>query len=230
MLVRVAAQIRASTSFHSIAHCVIAELASRGLRSALVLCDAAGEPALWIGDFERAIAQAYLDGGFREDALFAAICARFVAASEPGLWVGPILGNDGVIGMLRVATHAADTSELTMIAAYISIRIALLGLTLDHVRTLDTLTRRQREVAELVAHGCTNVEIGDMLRISSNAVKKHVSRVLSLLDVTNRTELAGLTGRWRIPTESDRTLPPTIHVVLRNPSKSIATDCPEEVA
>ncbi len=51
-----------------------------------------------------------------------------------------------------------------------------------------------------------------------------------MLDVSNRTELAGLTGRWRIPTESDRTLPPTIHVVLRNPSKSIATDCPEEVA
>ena len=54
---------------------------------------------------------------------------------------------------------------------------------------------RQREVVELVAHGCTNAEIGKMLDISANAVKKHVSRVLALLEVTNRTELAALVGR-----------------------------------
>lgn len=52
------------------------------------------------------------------------------------------------------------------------------------------LTTRQREVAELVAFGCTNAEIGTMLRISANAVKKHVSRLLELLDASNRTELA----------------------------------------
>jgi DNA-binding NarL/FixJ family response regulator len=52
------------------------------------------------------------------------------------------------------------------------------------------LTARQREVAELVAFGCTNAEIGNMLSISANAVKKHVSRLLELLEASNRTELA----------------------------------------
>src|SRR5438045_1535505 len=93
MLVRVAAQIRMSTSFPSIAHCVIQELASRGLRSALVLCDGSGDPAVWIGDSDPRAAQAYLDGGFREDPMLAAVRDRFVAVSAPGLWVGPILGN-----------------------------------------------------------------------------------------------------------------------------------------
>lgn len=57
------------------------------------------------------------------------------------------------------------------------------------------LTSRQREVAELVGFGCTNAEIGRMLRISANAVKKHVSRLLELLDASNRTELASTLSR-----------------------------------
>ncbi len=52
------------------------------------------------------------------------------------------------------------------------------------------LTRRQREVADLVTFGCTNAEIANMLAISANAVKKHVSRLLALLEASNRTELA----------------------------------------
>ena len=64
---------------------------------------------------------------------------------------------------------------------------------------LEQLTTRQREVVELVAHGCTNAEIAKMLGVSANAVKKHVSRVLALLDVTNRTELAALVGRSTAP-------------------------------
>lgn len=52
------------------------------------------------------------------------------------------------------------------------------------------LTSRQRQIAELVVHGCTNPEIAQMLAISANAVKKHVSRLLELLEASNRTELA----------------------------------------
>ena len=81
----------------------------------------------------------------------------------------------------------------------------ILRLTLPELHRLDALVRgrltllsgagpaltsRQREVAELVAFGCTNAEIGNMLSISANAVKKHVSRLLDLLDASNRTELA----------------------------------------
>jgi len=233
MLVRVAERIRNATSFHAIAHCVITELATvPGVRtSALVLCDHVGEPTLWIGDgsCDRAAVHAYLESGHREDAAFARARTTHVPHGEGDQWVAPLLGGDGVIGMLRIAGDV-DRSELTMIAAYISIRIAILGLGLADARSLDALTPRQREVAELVAHGCTNHEIARMLSISANAVKKHVSRVLAVLDVSNRTELAALTGRWRMPSGIDQLLPPTLVVVLRNGPKRLGSVQQEEVA
>ena len=235
MLVRVAERIRSATTFHAIAHCVIAELATlEGIRgSALVLCDVAGEPTVWVGDasFDRVAVRAYLEGGYREDACFARARTTYLPQCAGELWVAPILGGDGVIGMLRVVLGGPiDRSDLTTIAAYVSIRIAILGIALDDARSIESLTPRQREVAELVAHGCTNLEIGRMLSISANAVKKHVSRVLAVLDVSNRTELAALTGRWRTSSGTDQVLPPSIEVVLRNPAKPITPQLDEEVA
>ena len=235
MLVRVVERIRNATSFHAIAYVVVIELAQLdGVGgSALVMCDARGEPTLWLGDgfVERAAAHAYLDGGFREDACFARVRTTYITHSDGDLCVAPILGGDGVIGMLRVAIEGdVDRDIMTALAACISIRIAILGLVLDDVRSIDALTPRQREVAELVAHGCTNIEIARMLAISPNAVKKHVSRVLVMLDVSNRTELAALTGRWRSPSGIDQSLPQPLQVVIRNPSKPLAREPPEEVA
>jgi DNA-binding CsgD family transcriptional regulator len=58
------------------------------------------------------------------------------------------------------------------------------------------LSARQREIAWLVSRGCTNAEIAGMLGCSSHAIKKQVSRVLALLDVSNRTELAAVVAGW----------------------------------
>lgn len=56
-----------------------------------------------------------------------------------------------------------------------------------------TLTARQSEIVHLVSRGFTNPEIGRMLAISMNAVKRHVSRLLAMYDASNRTELTWLT-------------------------------------
>lgn len=69
---------------------------------------------------------------------------------------------------------------------------ALVAERLSHVQLGPALTPRQHEVAELVSCGCTNPEIGRMLAISPNAVKKHVSRLLEVTGASNRTELATL--------------------------------------
>jgi DNA-binding CsgD family transcriptional regulator len=189
-----------------------------------VLCDQNGDPTQWIGDpfWSRDDAQAYLDGDYRDDACFEAARLTCMPCALADLWIAPLLGSDGVIGMLRIVHDGADTYELTVIAAYISIRLAILGLSLEDSRSIDALTARQREVAELVAHGCTNGEIASMLSISANAVKKHVSRVLVALEVSNRTELAALTGRWRL-SGTDQSLPPDLVVAVRNPLKPLAT-------
>ncbi len=227
-LVRVVERIRGAGSVDAIGYAVIAELAQvAGVRgTALVLCDATGDPALWIGSacFDPASARTYLEHASRDE--LAQLRATYACLVCGDVWVMPILGDRGVVGVLRVAIDAPPSVDLAMVAACISIRIAALGDT----ASLGALTVRQREVAELVAHGCTNAEIGRMLAISPNAVKKHVSRVLEALEVSNRTELAALTGRWKLASGNDQVLPPAVHVVVRNPAKPNATPCRAEVA
>lgn len=53
--------------------------------------------------------------------------------------------------------------------------------------TEETLGARQIEVVTLMAEGCTNKEIGQILNISENTVKTHVSGLFRHLGVTRRT-------------------------------------------
>jgi NarL family two-component system response regulator LiaR len=54
---------------------------------------------------------------------------------------------------------------------------------------LDELTSREREVLRLIADGKSNEEVAEVLVISLNTVKKHVSNILSKLQLHNRIEL-----------------------------------------
>lgn len=55
---------------------------------------------------------------------------------------------------------------------------------------LDRLSPREREVAEAVGRGSSNAEIGAELFMGVATVKMHVSRILTKLDLNNRTQLA----------------------------------------
>jgi DNA-binding CsgD family transcriptional regulator/tetratricopeptide (TPR) repeat protein len=57
------------------------------------------------------------------------------------------------------------------------------------------LTRRERQVLELVARGATNREIGEELFMAEKTASVHVSRILAKLGVRSRTEAAGLAHR-----------------------------------
>lgn len=59
----------------------------------------------------------------------------------------------------------------------------------------ETLTRRETEVARLVAEGLTNREIAERLHLSVRTVETHVDRVLGKLDFHTRTQLAVWLGR-----------------------------------
>lgn len=52
-----------------------------------------------------------------------------------------------------------------------------------------TLTRRQREVARMLAAGATNPEVASALHISADTVKSHARAVLGKLGVASRREL-----------------------------------------
>lgn len=62
--------------------------------------------------------------------------------------------------------------------------------TTPNMVTFDTLTRRELEIAAMLAGGWRNEEIADELGISAHTVRTHVQRVLGKLDVHHRLGLA----------------------------------------
>ena len=57
---------------------------------------------------------------------------------------------------------------------------------------LSKLTKRQREILDMVRRGASNRDIADHFSISEGTVKLHVSAILKRLGVRNRTEAAQL--------------------------------------
>ncbi|RRO78696.1 response regulator transcription factor, partial [Corynebacterium bovis] len=55
---------------------------------------------------------------------------------------------------------------------------------------LGQLSAREREIAELVARGMSNPQIGATLFISLPTVKTHVTRIIDKLGVDNRVQVA----------------------------------------
>ena len=58
------------------------------------------------------------------------------------------------------------------------------------MRNLNALTRREKQVAELVGLGFTNPRIAEMLSISRYTVKRHVSNIMGKMAVTDRKKLS----------------------------------------
>src|SRR5947209_14628183 len=71
------------------------------------------------------------------------------------------------------------------------------------------LTKRESEVAELIARGLTNEQIAEQLVLTPGTVANHVAHILAKLDVQSRVQIAttvvrqnagGGRGRgWRYP-------------------------------
>ncbi len=72
------------------------------------------------------------------------------------------------------------------------------------------LTPRQMEIFHLMAKGLSNKEICELLGISANTVKIHVTGILRALDVTNRTEAVFVYNEMM-----GRTAPDTLQERLR---------------
>jgi DNA-binding NarL/FixJ family response regulator len=67
-------------------------------------------------------------------------------------------------------------------------------------RRVEALTPRQREVLELLRQGKSAKEIAEKLFVSEGTAKNHVTRILQLLEVTDRAKLVHLLAQYRIST------------------------------
>jgi len=66
-------------------------------------------------------------------------------------------------------------------------------------RSPDPLTRREREIALLIARGLSNREIADDLVISPATAARHVANILAKLGFTSRTQIASWATRHEPP-------------------------------
>jgi FixJ family two-component response regulator len=74
--------------------------------------------------------------------------------------------------------------------------------TVENRKRLDSLTRRERDVYELLLDGKSNKEIGAALGVGLPTVTKHRARVLKKLGVKNVFELVSVFGKTRRSTNS----------------------------
>ena len=110
---------------------------------------------------------------------------------------GPIIGRGQLIGTInfaRVGNIAAfsqlDLANLGAVCTHFSARLAeLRKQPLESNPLIDRLTPREIQIANLVAKGMTNAEIGAELWITRNSVKQALKRMFRKLDVSARTEM-----------------------------------------
>ena len=114
---------------------------------------------------------------------------------------------DGAIGFVRKDTEPTELLRLlrraaegrTALSGDMALRVAesLRQAPGDRsfAERFAALSPRQQEVVALVAEGRTNREIGDALCLSEGTVKNHVTRILEVMEVTDRTKLAVLAVR-----------------------------------
>jgi two-component system nitrate/nitrite response regulator NarL len=128
--------------------------------------------------------------------------ASLVACAESGL--AAFVDCNGTVAELVTAVHGALRGELScspQVTAMMCDRLAsLAGATSENG---EPLTRREREVAALVAEGLSNKEIAIDLRIGPATVKNHVHNILDKLKVRRRAAIAARMrerGPARLPT------------------------------
>ncbi len=122
------------------------------------------------------------------------ICPR---ADHGHVMVGPIVSQGQLVGGIGITRHRHDPAfnadnlaDLSALSLHFSERLATLRsqfvpLPLSFAR----LTPREAQIAELVAQGLTNKEIGSELWITENSVKQALKRMFRKLEVASRAEM-----------------------------------------
>ncbi len=123
------------------------------------------------------------------------ICPRH---DHEHVMTGPIVCDGHLVGTLNFARdkgnpafNANDLADLSALCLHLSAKMATLRAQpkISNSLLISPLTVRELEIAELVAQGLTNAEIGEKLWITQNSVKQALKRMFRKLKVSARTEM-----------------------------------------
>lgn len=125
------------------------------------------------------------------------ICPRF---DHGHVMVGPIAANGLLIGGLGVTRNRSanafterNISDMSGLCLHISTFLVQQKAQLEfNPSKIKLLTSREIEIAQLVAKGLTNAEIGKELWIQENSVKQALKRMFRKLNISSRTSLVSL--------------------------------------
>ena len=117
----------------------------------------------------------------------AVLLVRDAAAAAAALAGGArgVLPRSAAPRRMHAALHAVAESELVIDETFAH---ALLRRPRPAVAMIAPLTRREREVLQLLAAGMTNKEIASRLGVTDHTVKFHVNGILGKLGAVTRTE------------------------------------------
>ena len=115
---------------------------------------------------------------------------------------GPLVSNGQLVGAVgftrdrgKPTFDPQNLADLSALCLHLSTWVATVGLRSqpskhDSCKNNTTgLTPRELEIAELVAQGRTNAEIGTALWITENSVKQALKRMFRKLEVSSRAEM-----------------------------------------
>ncbi len=134
-------------------------------------------------------------GGWKQCELYLRCCAYY---DHEHIMTGPIVGGGSLIGAVHFArvgdTSAFSHEELADLSGLCTHLSACLATLRTQTKRFDSplashLTLRELQIAELVAQGLTNAEIGAALWITQNSVKQALKRMFYKLGVSSRLEM-----------------------------------------
>ncbi|MDJ0534666.1 MAG: LuxR C-terminal-related transcriptional regulator [Xenococcaceae cyanobacterium MO_207.B15] len=131
-------------------------------------------------------------GTWKQSELYQRCCSE---QDHEHIMTGPIVGNGQLIGTIHFARIAdtpsfntQDLIKLSSICLHLSACLASLRTSQPNPN-VKLLTKREIQIANLVAKGLTNAQIGQELWISQNTVKQALKRIFRKLEVASRTEM-----------------------------------------
>ncbi|QFZ91206.2 LuxR C-terminal-related transcriptional regulator [Synechococcus elongatus PCC 11802] len=133
-------------------------------------------------------------GAWKQSELYQQCCSTH---NHEHIMTGPLVGQGQLIGTINFARvghvsafNQSDLASLGAVCTHFSTRLAELRKPCrTSCQVSNRLTPREIQIANLVAKGLTNAEIGAELWITQNSVKQALKRMFRKLEVSARTEM-----------------------------------------